>query len=209
MELKCDVEIGGRDQKFNLLMGRKIQKRYDLPEQDVVILPLLEGTDGVKKMSKSTGNYIGLSDLPNDMYGKVMSIPDNLILKYVELLTDLDIAEVKKTSNPRNQKAVLAREIVRIYHGQKEAEKAKEEFNKIFRNKETPSDIRKMRMPEMPILDLLVEAGLAPSKSEAKRLILQGAVKIDGVVQKDWQIVVKPVNGMKIQVGSRKFLELI
>ena len=121
VELHCDVELGGQDQKFNLLMGRKIQKRYDLPEQDVLTVPLLEGTDGIKKMSKSTGNYIALNDSPSDMYGKIMAIPDILILKYIELLTDIDIEEIKKMQNPRDQKARLAGENVKMDHREKAA----------------------------------------------------------------------------------------
>lgn len=207
--VKADVELGGTDQKFNLLTGRALQRHYGEPQQEVMMLPLLEGTDGVKKMSKSFGNYIGLNELPKDMFGKIMSIKDDLIFKYIELLTDLSVEEIKKLQNPRDQKAVLAKEIVRMYNTEKEAQKAEEEFNKTFRDKEFPSDVKKMHMSEMPILELLESGGLVSSKSEAKRLILQGAVKIDGVVQGDWQKIIKPISGMKIQVGPRRFLELI
>jgi len=209
VELKCDVELGGQDQKFNLLMGRKIQKRYELREQDVMTVPLLEGTDGVKKMSKSTGNYIALNELPNDMYGKIMSISDSLILKYFELLTNTDIETIKKITNPRDQKSILAKEIVKMYHGEKEAQKAEENFNKTFRDK-NPDFIKfKYNEREVSILDLLVELHLTSSKNEAKRLILQKAVKINGETEGDWQKIIKTKIGMKIQVGPRKFLELI
>ena len=209
VELKCDVELGGQDQKFNLLMGRKIQKRYNLSEQDILTVPLLEGTDGVKKMSKSTGNYIALNELPRDMYGKIMAIPDSLIFKYIELLTDLNTEEIKIIPNPRDQKALLAKEIVRMYHGEKETQRAEEEFNKTFRDKNPDFTKVKYSKKDISILDLLVELNLAPSKNEAKRLVLQKAVKINGEVQEDWQKIIKTNSGMKIQVGPRKFLELI
>jgi len=211
VEVLADVEIGGSDQKFNLLMGRQVQKHFGVREQDVMMLPLLEGTDGVKKMSKSFGNYIGLTENPSDMYGKIMSIPDVLILKYVELLTNLSVEEIKKIQNPRDQKARLAFEIIAMYHSKEDAQKAEDEFNTIHRDGGLPSDIKKFKenRAEVSILELLVDGGLAPSKSEGKRLVVQGAVKINGIVEKDWQKIIKPVPGMKIQVGPKKFLELL
>ena len=188
-----------------------MQKHFGVREQDVMMLPLLEGTDGVKKMSKSFGNYIGLTENPSDMYGKIMSIPDVLILKYVELLTNLSVEEIKKIQNPRDQKARLAFEIIAMYHSKEDAQKAEDEFNTIHRDGGLPSDIKKFKenRAEVSILELLVDGGLAPSKSEGKRLVVQGAVKINGIVEKDWQKIIKPVPGMKIQVGPKKFLELL
>lgn len=209
VELKCDVELGGEDQIFNMLHGRKVQKRYNMPEQDVITVPLLEGTDGVKKMSKSTGNYIGLSQLPHDMYGKIMRIPDSLILKYVELLTDMNLQEIKKIQNPRDQKAVLAKEIVKMYHNEKEAQKAEDEFNKNFRDK-NPTFIE-MTVDEAQIFypELLSRFGMANSTSEAKRLITAGAVDINGVVDKEWKKMIDiDEKGVKIKVGKRNFIRV-
>ena len=213
VELKSDVEIGGKDQKFNLLMGRKIQKRYDMSEQDVVMLPLLEGTDGTQKMSKSYGNYISISEEPSQMYGKLMTIPDSLILKYVELLTDLSIEEVKNIPNPRNQKAMLAKEIVKMYHGEKEAQKAEEDFNKTFRDKKpTFKEFKPEKYEEFypKVIDdgLVIVAGANSSVSAAKRLIQQGAVEINGVVDKDWKKSINLKIGDEIKVGERVFIKI-
>jgi len=222
VELKSDVEIGGRDQKFNLLMGRKVQKRYDMPEQDIITLPLLEGIDGVKKMSKSLGNYIGLSEIPQQMYGKLMSIPDELMWKYFDLLTDLSIDQIdelkekqqKNLISPINLKAKLAKEIVRIYHGEKNAEIAEQEFEKVFRNKELPSDIPVFETDKNnhSIIDLLVDSKLAPSKNEAKRLVEGGGVQVlNGDVKEkivDWKKEVTLDDEMIIKVGSRKFVRI-
>lgn len=227
VELKADVEIGGRDQKFNLLMGRKVQKKYGHPEQDIITVPLLEGIDGVRKMSKSYNNYIGLTEDPLKMYGKTMSIPDGVMWKYFRLLTNISVKEIEDMQNkvfplgilsPKDAKVKLAKEIVTIYHSEKEAERAEKEFNKIFKKKELPTEIPKVKIKGLPrfqrgaklaILDLLAGAKLASSKSEAKRLILQGGVKIDGEIQKDWQKVVEIKKGQVVQVGKRKFVKLI
>jgi len=219
VELKVNVEIGGNDQKFNLLTGRKVQKRYDLPEQDIITVPLLEGTDGVRKMSKSYNNYIGVSEKPSQIYGKVMSIPDELMWRYFELVTEVPLKEIEKLKqenqkqiiSPRDIKAKLSREIVKICYSEKEAQKAENEFNRIFREKELPTDLVKFRVnrPEVPILELLVETGLVLSKSEAKRLILQKGVKINGEIKLNWQEIVKINRGTIIQVGKKKFLKLI
>lgn len=209
--IKADVELGGTDQRFNLLAGRELQKYYGQEPQDIITNPLIEGTDG-RKMSSSWGNAINLADSAEDMFGKTMSIPDNLIEKYFMLCTRApvhEIAEILKMPNPRDQKTRLAFEIVKMYHGEKAAQKAQEEFNKVHGMGEWPSDVKKMKMPEVPILDLLVRGGLASSKSEAKRLVEQGAVKINGAIEKDWQKIIKPATGMKIQVGPRRFLELL
>ena len=219
VELRADLEIGGTDQKFNLLMGRKVQKKYNQPQQDILTVPLLEGIDGVRKMSKSYNNYITLTEAPLKMYGKIMSIPDTIIWHYFTLLTNLSLEEIEKMKkevyqiilHPRDAKARLAKEIVTIYHGKKAAIQAEQEFNKIFKEKKLPTRIPEIKIKEksLNILDLLVKTKLASSKSEAKRLILQKGVKIDGVLEKDWQKNVQAEKGMVIQVGKRKFVKLI
>lgn len=209
--IKADVELGGTDQRFNLLAGRDLQKHYKQPAQDIMTNPLIEGTDG-RKMSSSWGNTINLTDSADDMFGKTMSIPDELIIKYFTLVTRMpleEIEEIKKLPNPRDQKAKLAHEIVKMYHGKEEADKAEEQFDKTFRDRDPEFKQFKYNEREISIIDLLVEIGLAPSKNEAKRLILQKAVKINGEIQEDWQKIIKTGTGMKIQVGPRKFLELI
>ena len=213
VELRADVEIGGRDQKFNLLMGRKVQKRYDVPEQDVLTLPLLEGIDGVKKMSKSLGNYIGLTELPIQMFGKIMSVPDSLIKKYLELATGLsqqDIDEIGKNPNPRNQKAILAKEIVKMYYGEKAAVAAENEFNKVHRDKELPTDIPTFATEKKDyfILDLLFDTKLASSKKEARRLVEGNGVSVNDSKIQNWREEVKLEDGMIIKVGSRKFIKI-
>lgn len=211
VEVRADVELGGTDQRFNLLAGRELQKFYGQERQDIIMNPLIEGTDD-RKMSSSWGNTINLFDPAEDMFGKVMSLSDNLIVKYLTLATRVPLSKIEKIremANPRDQKVILAKEIVKMYHGEKEAQKAEEEFNKVFSQKEWPSDVKKMKMPESSILELLVNGGLADSKSEAKRLVEQGAVKINGIVEKDWKKVITPTYGMKIQVGPRRFLELM
>jgi len=219
VELRADLEMGGTDQKFNLLMGRKVQKKYNQPQQDILTVPLLEGIDGVRKMSKSYNNYIALCEAPLKMYGKIMSIPDTIIWHYFILLTDLPLKEIEKMKkevyqtilNPRDAKARLAKEIVTIYHGKKAALRAEQEFNRVFKEKKLPLKIPKIKIKEraLNILDLLVKTKLASSKSEAKRLIFQKGVKIDGILQKDWQESVRIAKGMVIQVGKRRFAKLI
>ncbi len=214
VELKADVEIGGRDQKFNLLMGRKVQKRYDLPEQDIITMPLLEGTDGVKKMSKSLGNYIGLTEAPDSMFGKIMSIPDELMDKYFNLLTNLSKEELGNLS-PRDLKAKLAKEIVKNFHSEKESNLAEEKFNKIHRDGQMPTEMEifEAGKKNYHILDLLCDTNLAPSKNEAKRLVEGGAVSKrigqDDVKIIDWKEEVILENEMVLQVGKRKFIKII
>jgi len=215
--VKADVEIGGTDQIFNLLAGRIIQKAYGQSPQNVIALTLIEGTDG-QKMSKSLGNIIGITDNPRDMFGKVMSMSDDLIIKYFLLCTRLPLEEIKKIEedlkskklNPRDTKARLAKEIVTLYHGQKIAEFAEEEFNRIFKEKKLPIKILTMEISEdnLNISDLLTKIRLTSSKSEAKRLILQGGVKINGKVQKNWKEIIKIKKDTIIQVGKRKFVKL-
>jgi len=218
VELRADVEIGGRDQKFNLLMGRKVQKKYGCAQQDIITVPLLEGTDGVRKMSKSYKNYIGLTEPPEKMYGKIMSIPDELIWKYFNLLTDISLKEIENMRQkiytvsllPKDIKVRLAKEIVSMYYSKKEASAAEKEFEKVFKKKGLPTKIPEVKIKEqkLSILDLLFKTKLASSKSEAKRLILQKGVKIDGKIQDDWQAIIEIKKGLIIQVGKRKFTKL-
>jgi len=221
VEVKADIEIGGTDQKFNLLMGRKIQKRYGQKEQNILTVPLVEGTDGVRKMSKSYGNYIGIDEESETMYGKVMSIPDSLIVKYFRLLTDMPIKEVDKIANimtgtkrneinPKDYKVKLAHEIVRMYHGEAKAVKAAEAFERKFVKKENPIDmpVVKLKKATMFLTDILVDTKMTPSKSEARRLIEQGGVKVDGAVIGEREAVIEPHSGMIIQVGKRKFVRV-
>lgn len=215
--VNADLELGGTDQKFNLLMGRKIQRAYNQPEQDIMTLWLLEGLDGVNKMSKSMGNYIGISEEPKNMYGKVMSIPDSLIVKYFRLLTnvenkDVDTIsnEIKNGENPRNFKAQLAKNIVELYHGQAKAEEAEAEFVNVFSNRELPTDIQEVKISadKMNIVDIIVEAKLAPSKSEARRLVEQGGVSIDSEKIIDANTVIDIKNEMILKVGKLKFAKI-
>jgi len=213
--LKADVEIGGTDQLFNLLAGRTLQKRLRQKQQDILTLPLLVGTDGKHKMGKSTGNYIGITESPKDQFGKIMSIPDKLIISYFELLTDTPPEEIEglknsineQVANPRDIKARLAKRIVTRFHSKKEALKAEKEFNKVFRDKEKPSDIPEIKVANDSVLlvDLITENKLAPSKSEARRLIEQGGVKLDDKKVTDYQKKVKLKNGQVLQVGKREF----
>lgn len=218
LELGANVEIGGTDQKFNLLMGRKVQKKYGKSQQDIITLPLLIGTDGAKKMSKSYGNYIGLKETPSKMYGKVMSIPDAIIWHYFKLLTPLSAKEIEKMKQEvsksalslRDAKARLSREIVGFFCGEKAAQGAEEEFERVFKEKKLPTKISLIKIPQksLNILDLLVKAKLALTKSEAKRLILQKGVKINGQTQEDWKTIVKIKKGQVVRVGKRKFVKI-
>lgn len=215
--LKADVELGGTDQTFNLLAGRVLQKGYGQTPQDIMTVPILEGTDGHIKMGKSTGNYIGVNEEPGQMFGKVMSIPDQMIIRYFELATSVSgekLAQMKKAmeggENPRNLKMELARQIVTEYHDAKAAASAQEEFINIFSNKELPEDIELKLLPheKMSILELLAVTGLAPSKSEARRLITQGGVKMEGKRIESIEHEVDLKNEQTIQVGKRKFLKV-
>ena len=219
VKVKADIEIGGQDQTLNMLMGRRIQRSYGIPEQDILATWLIEGIDGIKKMSKSFGNYIGITEKPYTMYGKVMSIPDSLITKYFIALTSVPDQEIQKIdrdiksgkTNPRDVKINLAHEIVKIYHGVKKAEEAAHEFHKIFIDKELPGKVPavSLRAGSYLIIDLLVNTGLAASKSEARRLVEQGAVKIDGGVIKDIKAELKVLGSVVVQVGKRNFRKII
>ena len=205
--LRADVELGGTDQKFNLLLGRELQRDFGQPEQVVIMLPLLEGTDGVNKMSKSLGNYIGISEGPSQIFGKVMSISDELMFRYYELLTDEDLAQVK-SAHPKEAKERLAYLLVSQYHGPSEALKAKDEFSKVFKGKEAPSGIPEYKInQEIKILELLHLGGLVKSKNEARRLIIQGAVSFNEQKITDENFLVSG-SGV-IKAGSRRFLKVI
>lgn len=215
--LKADVELGGTDQTFNLLAGRTLQKAYGQIPQDIVTVPILEGTDGKLKMGKTTNNYIGVSEAPNQMYGKVMSIPDELIVKYFELATAVpatEIAEIRKSiaegENPMTLKKRLAREIVTIYHSAVDATGAEKEFTEIFSNKGLPADIEQFAVDkdEINIVELLTQTLLATSKTEARRLIEGGGVRIDGEKVDSPEMQVKLKKEKLLQVGKRKFMKI-
>lgn len=218
--LECDVELGGTDQKFNLLMGRNLQREFDQEPQVIMTTPLLEGLDGVQKMSKSLGNYIGIEEPPNEMFGKVMSISDDLMWRYYELLTDLSESQVSDlrskcesgSENPRNAKVNLAKSIIRDFHSQADADAAEEEFNRRFVQKEAPDEIEERSMPagSYRLADLLVETGLAASKGEAKRLIEQGGVRVDQEKASGPSSEITLSNGDSIllQAGKLRFLRI-
>jgi len=212
--LKSDLTVCGIDQLFNELQARDLQEKFGQRPQDIIATKILIGTDGKRKMSQSFGNYIGIEEKPEEQYGKVMSIPDELIFDYFELTTKISLRELsflkKSRSNPRDLKAKLAREIVAMYHNKTAAEKAEREFERVFKKKELPTDIPeiKIKKAKFNILDLLVRTKLVSSKSEAKRLILQGGVKIDGEKQKDWKKIVEIKKGRIVQVGKRKFVKI-
>ncbi|OGZ62962.1 MAG: tyrosine--tRNA ligase [Candidatus Staskawiczbacteria bacterium RIFCSPHIGHO2_02_FULL_34_10] len=210
--VKADVETGGTDQLFNLQSGREIQKHFGQKPQDIITLKMLNGLDG-RKMSTSWGNMITILDEPHNMYGKIMSMSDNLISEYFELCTKLnnkEIAEIKKMPNPRDQKAVLAKEIVKMYYSEKVAIEAAENFDKIFRQHELPSKIEIFETDKKiyPVLDLLFDSKLAESKNEAKRLVEGGGVQIDKEKIEDWKKGVELKDGMVMQVGKRRFIKI-
>ncbi len=216
--LEADVEVGGTDQIFNLLVGRDLQREYGQEPQVALTMPIIEGTDGTQKMSKSFGNYIAIEDPPNEMFGKIMSIPDFLIIKYFELLTDVPIEEIEKKKkeleegrNPRDVKAELGWEIVREFYGEEEADKARKEFDRVFKEKQLPSEMPEFRTSEseIPIVDLITSAGMVGSRGEAKRLIKQGGVYVDGERIRDITEIVKIKNGSVIKVGKRKFVRIV
>jgi len=213
--LRADVELGGTDQKFNLLVGRELQRDYGQESQIVITMPLLEGTDGVKKMSKSIGNYIALEDTPAEMFGKLMSISDRLMFRYYELLTTDDLAKAK-AAHPMEAKQGLAEMIVSRYHGVEAGKAARGAFQQKFQEREFPDepDVRLALTAAdlkaggvIGLADLVAKTGLVPSKSEARRLIIQGGLEIDGVKQGDANAVVSLENGRtyRLKVGRRKF----
>lgn len=213
VELKADLELGGTDQKFNLLVGRELQKEYGQPQQSVLTMPLLVGLDGVEKMSKSKNNYVGITETPDSMFGKIMSISDTLMWNYYELLSSKtldEIATLKQAAeageNPRNMKVALAQEIITRFHNAAAAEKALADFEARFRDGQIPEDMPEVNLPAGPlgIVAVLREAGLAPSGSEATRNIQQGGVKVDGQKVEDKALQLS-AGTYVVQVGKRKF----
>lgn len=207
--LQADVELGGNDQKFNLLLGRDMQRDAGQEPQVVITMPLLVGTDGVKKMSKSYKNYIALNDKPQDMFGKLMSISDELMMVYYELLTQENLEEIKQM-HPKEAKMKLGMIIVERYWGKEEAENAKNEFNKIFANKDLPTEIEEYKCDKdkIKLSELLFVSKMVSSKNEARRLIEQGGAKVDNQkVTSDDEIEIK--DGMILQAGKRKFKKIV
>jgi tyrosyl-tRNA synthetase len=215
--LEADVELGGTDQKFNLLVGRDLQRAYEQKPQVVLTMPLLEGTDGVRKMSKSFGNVIALEDRPADMYGKLMSISDDLMMRYYELLTVSNLNEVKQ-QHPMEAKKALAEQLVRQYHGDHGADEAKADFQQRFQKRDFPDEpdahvvlkVKDFVNPQNPfisIVDVLMRTGLVPSKGEARRLISQNAIQVNGEKMSDINGVLnfKPEQKIPVKIGKRKF----
>ncbi|AQX54406.1 tyrosine--tRNA ligase [Priestia flexa] len=219
VELECDIELGGTDQHFNILMGRHFQEKYGKEKQVAMLMPLLEGLDGVEKMSKSKKNYIGIDEEPWNMYGKAMSIPDELMIKYYKLATDVPLEEIEEmergltmnTKHPRDLKMQLGKTIVRMYHGEKAAQEAENHFKTVFQKGALPDDIPVMKWEgseQLPIIELLVELGLQTSKSEARRMIKNGGVKLNQEKVTDENLQVAIENDLIVQVGKRKFVQL-
>lgn len=214
--LKADVELGGTDQKFNLLVGRNLQREYGIEPQIALMMPILEGTDGVQKMSKSLGNYIGINEEPYEMFGKTMSITDNLICRYFELVTRVDMQEIKTMQenmdngslNPRDAKIRLAKEIITIYHSSEEAQKAEEKFKLVFSQGNIPDDIDEVTVEDNEIWlpRFLHENNMVSSTSDGRRMLEQGAVKVNGVKQVEENLVIE--DGQVVQVGKRKFIKI-
>jgi len=219
--VEADVEFGGTDQKFNLHVGRELQPEYDLPPQAIFLVPLLVGLDGNIKMSKSLGNYVALDDPPGEMYGKLMSIPDTLVADYFELLTDIPDEEVayirssieKKSQNPMEHKLRLAREIVAQFHGAPAAEEANAEFGRVFRAGEQPEEVPEYGIrfegdvTTVDVVDVLAASTAAPSRTEARRLLQQGAVEADGSRVTDVRWPVR--RGTILRVGKHRFLRIV
>ena len=219
--IEADVEIGGTEQKFNLLAGRQIQEVYGQKPQVILTMPVLAGTDGEQRMSKSLGNYIGVAEAPGEIFGKVMSIPDEQIYSYFELVTDVDIDELSqikqeledKKTNPMLLKRKLAKQIVRMYHSQQEADKAYQEFKRVFSKKELPEDIPVKHLEhdqaEMWIGHYLVKAGCASSTSEVKRLIKQGGLYIDNERIEDENLKIAVAGEKLVRLGKRRFFKIV
>ncbi len=215
--LQSDVEMGGTDQKFNLLVGRQLLKEYGHEPQVALMMPILEGTDGVQKMSKSLGNYIGVNDEPYEMFGKTMSIPDEMIARYFELLTrvsmdDIETMEMQMAAgqlNPRDAKIKLAMELITMYHSDEAAEAARDRFHLVFSNRDIPEDIPELKVSEKEVWlpKFLNENGLVDSTSDGKRMLKQGGVKVNGEKHSDENIVLE--DGMVLQVGKRKFIKVL
>ncbi len=222
--LQSDVELGGTDQKFNLLMGRTLQKEFGQEQQVILTMPILEGLDGVQKMSKSLGNYIGINEAPNEIYGKTMSVPDELMLKYYELATDITLEDLEKlrsgladgSIHPRDAKMNLAKTFVRMFHGEEAAEEAENHFKTVFQQRALPTDIPEVALDfsayengEANIVNLVFDLKLAESKGEARRMVQQGAVKVNEEKVGDINASVKVEEGTVVQVGKRKFAKVV
>ena len=217
VELKVDVELGGTDQKFNLLVGRDLQREYEQDPQAIITCPLLEGTDGIEKMSKSYGNDIGLNDSPEDMYGKTMSIKDDMIIKYFTLAADADenlLNQVKKdlsdsSFNPRDSKRLLGRSLVELYYNRDLALQAEQHFDQVIVNKDNPDDMSEFSLKkDMKIIEVLHSSDLVSSKSEARRLLNQGAIRIEGEKVSDMDMILSNGTEYIIKVGKRRFLKV-
>jgi tyrosyl-tRNA synthetase len=213
--MRADVELGGTDQKFNLLVGRELQKHYGQAPQCILTMPLLEGLDGANKMSKSLGNYIGIAEPPQEIFGKLMSISDDLMWRYFDLLSfrsSQDIASLKRDmeagTNPRDIKIMLAQELVTRFHGKQEADKALEDFLARFQRGALPEDMPELSVAVAPIAQIMKQAGLAPSTSEAMRLIDGGGVRLDGEKVSDKTLTLPAGARFVLQVGKRKFARI-
>ena len=219
VEINADVELGGTDQKFNLLVGRDLQREYNQEPQSIITLPLLEGTDGVEKMSKSYDNYIAIDDSPEDMYGKIMSINDSMILKYYKLAVFADREKIESvkillednSNNPRDIKRSLAKDLVERYYSAEKAESAETAFDQIFVKKDNPDNMPSYNLSsKVSLVDILLSENLIASKGEGKRLINQNAVKIDGKVCSDINLAISPSDtDIIIKVGKRRFLRIV
>jgi tyrosyl-tRNA synthetase len=219
--MEADVELGGTDQKFNLLVGRELQRESGQPAQTVITMPLLEGLDGVNKMSKSLGNYIGINESADEIFGKIMSVSDELMLKYYELLSDMSLAALDdlkvrlrtKDLHPMDAKKALGREIVTRYHGEGAGERAEQEFVRRFRDNQTPEDVPEFQLGatdgSVLLCKVLAQAGLVPSNSEGRRAIKGGGVKVDGEKIADENLEVSATGSYLLQVGKRRFARVI
>ncbi len=218
--LEADVELGGTDQKFNLLVGREIQREFNQEPQVVMTMPLLEGLDGVEKMSKTLDNFVGITEPPGEIFGKIMSTSDPLMFRYFELLTDESLSQTEKWKkeakegkvNPKDLKSRLARSIVADFWGNQEAEKAAEEFERVFKNKEIPSEIEviEVKATEIPLIDLMVSQNMFPSRGEVKRIIRQGGVYLDGQRVEDigLKIDLRKNAERVLKIGKKNFYKI-
>lgn len=219
--LKADVELGGTDQKFNLLVGRQFQREEGIESQIVMTLPLLEGTDGVRKMSKSYGNYIGIKEPPEEIFGKIMSISDDLMWRYYELISQKDMSEIEimkkevdqQIRHPKKVKAALAREVVARFYSEKDAKKAEEEFESVFAGGNLPADIKEVVLKKAKekngILSLMTQTGMTRSNGEARRLVIQGGVKVNNEKISDLYCELESSGEYIIQAGKRRFVKII
>ncbi len=208
IHLKADVELGGSDQKFNLLMGRQLQEAYRVPAQVVIMMPLLEGTDGVQKMSKSLNNYIGIEEPPKEIFGKIMSVSDESMMRYFELLTSRDLKEVHRM-HPRAAKMDLAQEVVSQFYSIRQARQSREDFEKTFSRRQTPDDVIEFKFQpgvSLSLSDILLQNHLVESRNEVRRLLKQGAISHEGqkIEREDW-----PIQEGVLKVGKRRFLKLV